>query len=534
MSADDPAARALARSRHLVIPEFVARSARRSPDRVALIFEARALTFAELDARANRLANALAARGVGHGDRVAMLTYNGLEFVEAFLGIQKLGACAVPVNFRLVQSEVEYVLENSRATGILADQQLADVAAAAAQANGLGFTLVTGTAAPPAEAESYEAALAAASPEPPDALIDDEDLAFLMYTSGTTGRPKGAMLSHQNLVANTTNWIHEMGASADDVWLSGLPLFHIGGLNGVLPFLFLGSTCVIEPSMGFDPARSIALLTEHAVTMCFFVPTQWQEICSHQAVAALDGSLLRVGMWGASGSPRSTLELLASTLPTVQIVSAFGQTEMSSNTAFLKGEDSLRKMGSVGRPAVNVEVRIVDDFGEDVAPGEVGEIVYRGPTVMQGYFEDSEATAAAFADGWFHSGDLVRCDEDGFLFVVDRKKDMIISGGENVYPAEVERVVLEHPAVADVAVVGVPHERWVETPVAIVVLAEGAEVTEAELIEHCRARLAGYKKPSAVVFTDALPRNAAGKVLKRTLRDTAVPAAVDSTGAEPR
>jgi acyl-CoA synthetase (AMP-forming)/AMP-acid ligase II len=210
---------------------------------------------------------------------------------------------------------------------------------------------------------------------------------------------------------------------------------------------------------------------------------------------------------------------MSRTFPSVEIVSAFGQTEMSSNTCFLRGEDAIRKMGSVGRPALGVEARILDEEGADVRRGEVGEIVYRGPTVMQGYHGKPEATAEAFADGWFHSGDLVREDPDGFIYVVDRLKDMLISGGENVYPAEVERALVTHPAVAEVAVIGVPHPRWVETPLAIVVPAAGAEVGEEELIELCRQRLAGYKKPAAVVFVEELPRNASGKVLKRTLRD---------------
>jgi acyl-CoA synthetase (AMP-forming)/AMP-acid ligase II len=499
---------ALERSRRLVLPELVARSARRVPDTVALIYGDDRRSFAELEERANRLANALAQRGVRAGDHVALLMYNRIEFVETFLAIQKLGACAVPVNFRLVPEELEYVLTDSRSVGIVTDPELAELAAGTDPA----FQLTVGT-------PSYEDALAAAPADDPGVLVDDDQLAFLMYTSGTTGRPKGAMLTHQNLVVNTMNWIHEVGASDGDVWLSGLPLFHIGGLNGVLPFLQLGATTIVTPSAGFDPALSVELLGRHAVTMCFFVPTQWQEICSRPEVAQLDTSRLRVAMWGASSAPRSTLELLTRTFPSVQIVNAFGQTEMSSNTAFLKGEDAVRKMGSIGRPAINVEVRVVDPDGNDVAQGEVGEIVYRGPTVMRGYFEKEEATAEAFAGGWFHSGDLVYEDEEGFLYVVDRLKDMLISGGENVYPAEVERVLMDHPAVAEAAVVGVPHPRWVETPLAVVVLAPGEEADEPALIEHCRTRLAGYKKPSAVIFLDALPRNAAGKVLKRNLRE---------------
>jgi fatty-acyl-CoA synthase len=315
------------------------------------------------------------------------------------------------------------------------------------------------------------------------------------------------------------NWLYEVGARTDDVWLSGLPLFHIGGLNGVLPFLHLGALAVIEPSGGFDPDRSIGRIAEHGVSMCFFVPTQWQEICASPEVAKVDRERLRVAMWGASQAPLPTLELLARTFPSVEIVNAFGQTEMSSNTCFLRGEDAIRKMGSVGRPALGVEVRIVDEDGAEVRRGEVGEIVYRGPTVMQGYHGKPEATAEAFAGGWFHSGDLVREDDEGFIYVVDRLKDMLISGGENVYPAEVERALITHPAVAEVAVVGVAHPRWVETPLAVVVREPGAEVGEEELIELCRERLAGYKKPAAVVFVEELPRNASGKVLKRQLRE---------------
>jgi acyl-CoA synthetase (AMP-forming)/AMP-acid ligase II len=495
----------LDRSRRLTLPELVARSARRAPDAPALACEADRCTFGELEERSNRLAAALAGRGVGPGDHVAMLQYNGIEFVETFLAIQKLGACAVPVNFRLSREEVDYVLGDCGARLAIADPELAASAGAVE-------TLVVGA--------DYEAALAAAVPERPAHEVKSDDLAFLMYTSGTTGRPKGAMLSHQNLVVNTTNWLYEVGARPDDVWLSGLPLFHIGGLNGILPFLHLGALAVIEPSGGFDPGLSIARLAEHDVSMCFFVPTQWQEICSHAEVGTVDRERLRKAMWGASQAPLPTLELLAATFPSVEIVNAFGQTEMSSNTCFLRGEDAIRKMGSVGSPALGVEVRIVDEDGADVAPGEVGEIVYRGPTVMQGYHGKPEATAEAFAGGWFHSGDLVREDEEGFIYVVDRLKDMLISGGENVYPAEVERALVDHPGVAEVAVVGVPHPRWVETPLAVVVAVPGTEVGADELIDHCRERLAGYKKPAAVVFVDELPRNAAGKVLKRQLRDT--------------
>jgi acyl-CoA synthetase (AMP-forming)/AMP-acid ligase II len=300
-----------------------------------------------------------------------------------------------------------------------------------------------------------------------------------------------------------------MGATADDVWLSGQPLFHIGGINGMLPFLALGAKAVITPTTGFDPHNAVRLMQEHAVTMCIFVPTQWDQV-----TAIPQRTRLRVAMWGAAPASKQTLEALARTYPAVDIVSAYGQTEMSGATTLLKGPDATRKMGSVGLPMRDVELRLVDDDLREVGTGQVGEIVYRGPFVMRGYWNDPEATAEAFAGGWFHSGDLATRDDEGYLRLVDRKKDMIVSGGENIYPAEVERVLREHPAVEDVAVVGVPHDRWGETPVAFVV---GAS-SEPALIEHCRQRLASYKKPTTVHFVTELPRNAAGKVLKRELR----------------
>jgi fatty-acyl-CoA synthase len=382
--------------------------------------------------------------------------------------------------------------------------------------------------------DPYEQTLANASPEEPDFLVRDDDLAFLMYTSGTTGLPKGAMLTHRNLYMNTVNWVYEMEARSDDVWLSGLPLFHIGGVNSILPFLYLVGTSVVTPSTHFDAAHSLQLMARHNATMCFFVPTQWQQICELPQVRDIDTSRLRRALWGASPTPRPLLELLTSTFPDIGIVNAFGQTEMSSNTTFLKPRDSVRKMGSIGKPVTGIEVRMVDDSGNTVPRGDVGEIVYRGSTVMAGCYGDAAATAEAFAGGWFHSGDLVREDEDGFLYVVDRKKDMIISGGENVYPAEVERLLQEHPAVRDVAVIGMPHPKWVETPLAIVVTGEGEDPTEEELIRFCESRLARYKRPSRVVFVADLPRNAAGKVLKRDLRDRyqSLALRVDSHGPE--
>jgi acyl-CoA synthetase (AMP-forming)/AMP-acid ligase II len=492
----------LARSRRRVLPELLGRGVRAHADRPALVYGGTARTHAELHARAARLASALTARGVRQGDRVALLLHNGFEFPESLLACHRLGAVAVPVNFRLAADEIAYILDDAGAVALIAGEGPEGLV-------GPRVELTVGAA--------YEAAIATSAPAP-QAGVEEHDPALLCYTSGTTGRPKGAILTHANLVSATLSWIHEMQAGADDVWLSGQPLFHIGGINGLLPFLALGATSIVVPTAGFDPANAVRLIAEHAVTMCIFVPTQWDAVCASPEVEAVDRDRLRVAMWGASPAARSTLEEMARTFPNADIVSAYGQTEMSGATTLLKGPDATRKIGSVGLPMINVELRVVDDQLRDVGPGVVGEIVYRGPMVMQGYLGLPDATAEAFRGGWFHSGDLATRDAEGYLRLVDRKKDMIVSGGENIYPAEVERVLREHPGVADVAVVGVPHARWVESPVAFVVRADRA-VGEEELLVHCRDRLAGYKKPSAFHFVEALPRNAAGKVTKPVLRE---------------
>jgi fatty-acyl-CoA synthase len=461
-------------------------------------------THAELHERAARLATVLAEGGVTAGDRVALLLHNRIEFVEALLACHRLAAVAVPINFRLADDEIHYILGDSGAVALICDAEVPG-------ASGLRLVLAVGPA--------YDDAIASAAPWREVAEVTEDDVALMCYTSGTTGRPKGARLTHRNLVASTLSWIHEMRAGQDDVWLSGQPLFHIGGINGLLPFLVLGATVVITPSTTFDPEAMLGLIEAHGVSMCIFVPTQWAVICASDSVARVDPGQLRVAMWGASPAPLQTLQAMARTFPDAAIVSAYGQTEMSGATTLLKGPDSTRKMGSVGKPMLGVELRVVDDALREVPVGEVGEIVYRGPNVMAGYHQQPDATEEAFAGDWFHSGDLARFDDEGYLWLVDRKKDMIVSGGENVYPAEVERVLLDHPGVAEAAVFGVPHPRWVETPVAFVVPSGRGEVGETELIAHCREYLAGYKKPSAIVVVGELPRNAGGKVLKRVLRE---------------
>lgn len=499
--------------RGMTMSDQLARHARKDPDQPALRFEGTGRSYGELDGRVTRLARALQQRGVGSGDRVAVLALNGMETWEAYLAGVRLGAIVVPVNFRLVADEVAYVLTDSGAVALVVDTALADVAAKAReQAPSVTSTLVIGG--------DYEDALADAGDAPLDVAVDEDEPAFLMYTSGTTGRPKGAVLTHRNLLMHAFSQLATLGSDPDDrVGVPGAPLFHIAGLAGGIPPLLLGGTHVIIRSGAFDPVQTLDLMEREKVSNIFLVPAMWAAVLAVPGIADRDLSSLRRVSWGAAPASTTLLRALIDAFPQAEVITAFGQTECSPVTCLLRGEDSLRKIGSVGTPILNVEVRVVDDAMQDVPQGEVGEIVYRSPMVMKEYWNKPEATAEAFAGGWFHSGDLVRQDEDGYFYVVDRKKDMIISGGENIYCAEVEDVLAAHPKVGEVALIGVPDTKYGEAPLAVLAPRDPADPpTPEELAAWCRERLARYKNPREYSVVGALPRNPSGKVLKTALR----------------
>ncbi len=499
--------------RGMTLSDQLARHARKTPDVPALRFDGTGRSYAELDERVTRLARVLQERGVRPGDRVAVLALNGMETWESYLAGVRLGAIVVPVNFRLVADEVGYVLTDSGAVALVVDAALAEVGAKARmQAPEVTSTLVIG--------EEYEEALAAAGDEPLDIAVDEDDPAFLMYTSGTTGRPKGAVLTHRNLLMHAFSQLATLGSDPEDrVGVPGAPLFHIAGLAGGIGPLLLGGTHVIIRSGSFDPVETLDLMEREKVSSIFLVPAMWAAVLAVPGIADRDLSRLRRVSWGAAPASTTLLRALIDAFPGADVVTAFGQTECSPVTCLLRGEDSLRKIGSVGTPILNVEVRVVDDAMQDVPRGEVGEIVYRSPMVMKEYWNKPEATAEAFAGGWFHSGDLVREDEDGYFYVVDRKKDMIISGGENIYCAEVEDVLAAHPKVGEVALIGVPDSRYGEAPLAVVAPRDPADPpTSEELAAWCRERLARYKNPREYSLVGALPRNPSGKVLKTELR----------------
>jgi fatty-acyl-CoA synthase/long-chain acyl-CoA synthetase len=505
----------------MTMGDLLARHARTTPDATALRFDGAGRSYGELDERVTRLARALHDRGIGTGDRVAVLALNGMEAWEAYLAGVRLGAVVVPVNFRLVADEVAYALTDSGARALVVDAAMAEIAAKAReQAPDVEVVLGIGGAVAGPGSEDYETALAAAGTEPLDTAVDEDAAAFIMYTSGTTGRPKGAVLTHRNLLMHVFSQVTHLGWAPDDrVNAPGAPLFHIAGLAGGLPPLLLGGTNVILKSGGFDPVETLDLMERERISSIFLVPAMWAAVVAVPGIADRDLSALRRVSWGAAPASTTLLRTLIDTFPQAEVVTAFGQTECSPVTCFLRGEDSVRKIGSVGTPMLNVEVRIVDEQMQDVARGEVGEIVYRSPMVMKEYWGKPEATADAFAGGWFHSGDLVRQDEEGYLYVVDRKKDMIITGGENVYCAEVENVLAAHPKVLEVALIGVPDERYGEAPLAVVAPRDADDPpTAEELGAWCRERLARYKHPREYSVVGALPRNPSGKVLKTSLR----------------
>ncbi|MFZ2173543.1 MAG: fatty-acid--CoA ligase FadD5 [Rhodococcus sp. (in: high G+C Gram-positive bacteria)] len=500
---------------------WVASHAEMKPDHAAFRFLGQNTTWRELHGRSQSLAGALSRRGVSFGDRVLLLTLNRTEFFEAVLAINALGAIAVPVNFRLTPPEVAFIARDSGARAVFTEPALAPLVAAVRQdVAELGLVVNMG-AETEGDVLGYEELVAeAGEPYAPVDLPEDTP-SLILYTSGTTGTPKGAVLSHSNMVAQSITCIRAMRYDrGDDVGFLASPVFHVAALGSVAPMLMLGGTTVIYPLKAFNPTEMLDVWEQERITTVFLVPVQWQAVCADPTAKDRDLAL-RVISWGAAPSSDTILRAMAETFPNALNVAVFGQTEMSPITCVLDGDDAVRKLGSVGKPIPTIQTRIVDDEMNDVEPGAVGEIVYRGPTMMLEYWQNPSATADAFAGGWFHSGDLVRQDDEGFIYVVDRKKDMIISGGENIYCAEVENVLFGHPRIREAAVVGRPDPKWTEVPVAVVALSdEGEDLTIEELSAWLDDKLARYKHPKDIVVIDALPRNASGKVVKGDLRKT--------------
>ncbi|MFI6363024.1 fatty-acid--CoA ligase FadD5 [Nocardia sp. NPDC050630] len=496
----------------------IASHAQMRPDAVAVRFRGVDTTWRQLHERSLKFADALARRGIGFGDRVLILALNYPEYLEAVFGINALGAIAVPVNFRLTPPEVAYIVSDSGAKAIVTDTMLQPLATAVqGQAPELATCIVIGGQSADGVL-GYDDVLAEGGRAHTPLDIPEDTPSLIMYTSGTTGSPKGAVLSHANMNGQALTSIRATDIGPDSIGFCTSPLFHIAGLGSLAPYFLLGAKVVLHPLGAFDPTEFLDAVEREQATTAFCVPAQWQMICEEPTVKQRKLAL-KVLSWGAAPASDTVLRAMADCFPDAVNVAVFGQTEMSPITCVLEGKDAIRKLGSVGKPIPTIQARVVDDEMNDVAPGEIGEIVYRGPTLMQGYWNKPEATADAFAGGWFHSGDLVRADEEGFLWVVDRKKDMIISGGENIYCAEVENVLFAHPKIREAAVIGRAHEKWGEVPVAVVALVDpDAELTLEELAPFLSENLARYKHPKDLVLVAELPRNASGKVVKVQLR----------------
>ena len=488
-----------------------------SPDRVAVVDGDRSLTYAALDERASRLATALLGAGLRPGDHVAVLLGNRLEYPEVAAGLAKAGMPMVPLNPRLSASEARYILEHSESRALLLDDALADVAGDAAEALGLDVVLsLDGTALGP----SYEGALAAARAVDPAVPVAETDPFCIAYTSGTTGKPKGVLISHRSRALTFLCTALEWGLGPGRRTIGVAPLYHGAGFAFAYAAVYTGAT--VSMLRKWDPEAFLAMVQADRPHTVFLVPThaQMMRTLGAERVTAHDLSSLETLYFNAAPMPMALKEWVLDTLPHVGLHELYGSTE-ASIVSNLRPPDQRRKPGSVGPPWFLTEVRLTDLDGNVIQAPATGLLYSRSPYLMNGYFKDDAATAETTTDdGFLTSGDVAHVDEDGFIFIVDRVKDLIITGGSNVYPREVEEVLFRHPRIADVAVVGTPDEQWGEQVTAVVTPVAGATLSDADLDAWCRKDLAGYKVPKRYVVVDALPRNASGKVLKRELRES--------------
>jgi fatty-acyl-CoA synthase len=506
------------------LSDLLRRTAKRWPNKPGIVCGDTRWTWGEFDAVVSRIAAGLHAAGVASGEKVGVLARNSHGFAALRFALARLGAVMVPVNFMLNADEAAYILGHAGARVLAVDSGLAALGrAAAAKGTAIERLLWIPSedgAARPADWGAQDldlTVLAQTQAEPPELSIGEHDLLQIVYTSGTESLPKGAQLTHRAVIDQYVSCIIEGEMSESDIWLHALPLYHCAQLDVFLgPAVYLGATSIITAKP--TPDNLLPMLQAHGVTGFFAPPTVWIALLRSPLFDAQALGRLRKGYYGASIMPVAVMRELIERLPSIRLWNFYGQTEIAPLATVLKPEDQLRKPGSAGRAALNVETRVVDDDMNDVKPGEVGEIVHRSPHLMQGYFKDPERTAATFSGDWFHSGDLATIDDEGYISVVDRKKDMIKTGGENVASREVEEALYRLDGVSEVAVVGLPHPRWIEAVTAVIVVKAGHDLTEAQVLAHCEQQLAHFKAPKRAVFVDALPKNPSGKLLKRELR----------------
>ncbi len=508
------------------IAQGLAHSKKISGTRQAVACGETRYTWEEFDQRTDALARGLASIGVVRGDRVAVLMLNCHRYLELYYACARMGAVIVPLNIRLARPEIVFILNDSESKVLVVDKTFAPYATGRDTFPTVEGIVFCGVETPEGMI-NYDDVVSKGThmQESVDQEMEDDDLAGLFYTGGTTGRAKGVMLSHNNVMSNAINVIIAISFTSQDRWLHAAPMFHLADLGATFGLSMLGACHVFIPI--FQPEQVLQVIQSEKVTTTVLVPTMINSVLNHPNVDNFDLSSIRRLVYGASPMP---VELLKQGLQKWgQIfVQGYGMTETSPVLTVLESTDHIlegtpeqvRRLSSCGKEILGVEVRVVDQEGEDVHPGEIGEIIARGPNVMMGYWRMPEATSAAIVEGWMHTGDLATIDEENYIYIVDRAKDMIISGGENVYSVEVENALYTHPAVLEAAVIGIPDETWGEAVHAVVVCKPGMHVTADELIEHSRSLIASYKVPRSVEFSqDALPKSGAGKILKRNLRD---------------
>lgn len=508
----------IATARRHAIGDLPRRTAARYPDKPGIITEDRRLTFAEFDRAVNRCANALAQRGLVQGDRLALLSHNCWQYAVLAFATARLGVVLVPINFMLGPEEIAFILRHSGATAMVTEGALGATAEKAIKSAGTPCAVRgwIGAAAPEGW-QDVDTWIDDGADSPIETFVADDDPVRLMYTSGTESRPKGVLLSSRSLISQYVSCAIDGGMSADDVEVHALPMYHCAQLDCFLSVdVYLGATSVIVP--GPDPATLLATIEREKITKLFCPPTVWISLLRHPDFDTRDLPSLRKGYYGASPMPVEVLRELQQRLPDVRLWNFYGQTEMAPVATILQPHEQLSHAGSAGRTALNVETIVVDDEDNQLPPGSVGEIVHRSPHATLGYHDDEDKTADAFRNGWFHSGDLGVFDDDGYLTIVDRKKDMIKTGGENVASREVEEAIYRLDAVAEVAVFGISHPHWIEAVTAVIVPKPEAALTVEQVQTHAAEILAGYKRPKYVVFADSLPKNPSGKILKKELR----------------
>lgn len=474
-------------------------------------------TKQEFNIRVNRLAHAFQEAGVRKGDRVAALMANTHVFLEILQALCKLGGIMVPLNFRLAAPELEFILNDSEPVMLVYSPEflpLVDQLRGKVPSIRKYICEMEGCAQGDLQYEGWVANRPEEEPTP-DAEVTLDDPEFIMYTSGTTGRPKGAVVLHGNIQWNAVNAVGVYSMSSEDVQVVSAPMFHVGGLGvSALPSLYLGCKLVIQRF--FDPSDIFRIIEQERVTIMFGIPVMFLFMTQVPEFETADLSSLRFFLAGGSPCPRPLIE--AYMKRGVTFAQGYGMTETAPAITVLRTGEALRKLGSCGKPVFHTDVRVVDMQGNTLPTGETGEVLVKGPNVIREYWRRPEATAESIVDGWLHTGDMGYFDDEGYLYLIDRKKDMYISGGENVYPAEVEDAIMGLDKVADVGVIGIPDERWGEVGMAIVVPKPGQAVTEGEVVEFCKGRLAKYKVPKKVIFAEQLPRTATGKILKKELK----------------